>query len=119
LQINYSATLLKGDHAIKAGIDIQHVNDTRTSAAAQLYTFPSTAAYLCAKDGSNRFGYTSFTQYFGLPDLAYSTNQSGVFVQDDWRVNADLKLLYGVRYDLYGVPDGVSNALIASSQEFP
>jgi hypothetical protein len=119
LQINDSATLLKGDHAFKAGIDVQHVADTRTSAAAQLYTFPNTAAYLAARDGSNRLGYTSFTQYFGLPDLDYSTNQYGLFVQDDWRASADLKVLYGVRYDLYGVPDGVPNGPIATSQEFP
>ncbi len=55
---------------------------------------------------TNRLGYTSFTQYFGLPDLEYNTAQYGFFVQDDWRVTSDLKILYGVRYDLYGVPDG-------------
>ena len=73
---------------------------------AQLYTFPNAAAYLAARDGTNRLGYTSFTQYFGLPDLEYNTAQYGFFVQDDWRVASDLKILYGVRYDLYGVPDG-------------
>ena len=26
-----------------------------------------------------------------------------MFVQDDWRVSSDLKVLYGVRYDLYDV----------------
>ncbi len=54
-----------------------------------------------AQDGANRLGYTSFTQYFGLPDLEYNTAQYGLFVQDDWRVSSDLKVLYGVRYDLY------------------
>ena len=42
LQINDSATLLKGDHAFKAGLDVQHVADTRTlGARSQLYTFPN------------------------------------------------------------------------------
>ena len=50
------------------------------------FSFPNTAAYIAARDGVNRFGYSSFTQYFGLPNLEYSTNQFGAFVQDDWRV---------------------------------
>ena len=31
----------------------------------------------------------------------------------------DFKILYGVRYDLYGAPDGVANAPVATSREFP
>ena len=29
-----------------------------------------------------------------------------LFVQDDWRLTPDLKLLYGLRYDVYQPPDG-------------
>lgn len=119
LQVNDNITLLRGDHAYKAGIDIQHVADTRTSPAAALYTFPSTAAYLAARNGSNPLGYTSFTQYFGLPNLEYTTNQYGFFVQDDWRLSSTFKLLYGVRYDVYGVPEGIPDAPVATSREFP
>jgi hypothetical protein len=118
-QINNSTTLLRGNHGWKAGVDVQFVMDTRTAAPAQLYTFPNAAAYLAARDGTNRLGYTSFTQYFGLPDLEYSTRQYGLFIQDDWRVTSDLKVLYGVRYDLYGPPDGVADAPVATSREFP
>jgi hypothetical protein len=119
MQLNNSTTLLKGNHAIKAGLDLQWVKDTRVSPQAQLYTFPNAAAYLAARDGTNRMGYTSFTQYFGLPDLEYNTAQSGFFIQDDWRVASDLKVLYGLRYDLYAPPDGLPNAPLATSQEFP
>jgi hypothetical protein len=119
MQINNSTTWLRGDHALKAGLDLQFVADTRTAAPAALYTFATTAAYQAAVSGANPFGYQSFTQYFGLPDLEYNTAQYGFFVQDDWRVTPTLKVLYGVRYDRYGVPDGVANAPIATSQEFP
>ncbi|MCC7126930.1 MAG: TonB-dependent receptor [Acidobacteria bacterium] len=119
LQVNNNTTLLKGDHAFKAGVDLQFVADTRRSAPAALYTFPTVAAYQAARSGENRFGYTSFTQYFGLPDLEYNTAQYGVYVQDDWRVSPTLKLLYGVRYDLYGVPESDPNAPVDSSREFP
>ena len=118
LQVNDNITLMTGNHAFKAGLDLQWVADTRTNAAAQLYTFPNAAAYLAARDGINRLGYTSFTQYFGLPDLEYNTTQTGLYVQDDWRVNTDLKILYGVRYDLYGTPDADPNAPVATSREF-
>ncbi len=119
MQVNNSTTLLRGNHAFKAGFDLQWVADTRQAGAAQLYTFPNAAAYLAAQSGVNRLGYTSFTQYFGLPGLEYNTAQYGLFIQDDWRVTPDLKVLYGVRYDLYGVPDGDPNAPIATSREFP
>ena len=118
LQLNDNITLMRGNHAFKAGLDLQWVADTRTNAPAQLYTFPNAAAYLAARDGVNRLGYTSFTQYFGVPDLEYNTTQTGLFVQDDWRLGDDLKVLYGVRYDLYGTPDADPNAPIASSREF-
>ena len=118
-QMNDSVTLLRGNHAFKAGLDIQLVGDTRTAAAAALYAFPTVDAYLAAVNGTNRLGYTSFTQYFGLPDLEYDTSQYGFFVQDDWRVTPSLKVLYGVRYDVYGVPDGDPGAPIVSSREFP
>ena len=117
-QINDSLTWLRGNHSFKGGFDIQHVADTRTSTAQQLYTFPNTAAYLAAKNGSNPFGYTSFVQYFGEPNLEFSSNLYGLFVQDDWRVSDSFKVLYGIRYDLYDVPAGVANAPFAASRDF-
>ena len=119
MQVNNSTTLLKGNHALKAGLDLQWVADTRVSPQAQLYTFPTTQAYLDAKNGVNQRSYTSFTQYFGLPDLEYNTAQYGLFIQDDWRVSPDLKVLYGLRYDFYAPPDADPNAPVATSREFP
>jgi hypothetical protein len=118
LQVNNNTTWLRGNHGYKAGIDFQHVADTRTSALAQLYTFPSIDAYLAAANGTTPFGYTSFTQYFGLPNLEYSSNLWGFYVQDDWRLSDDVKLLYGVRYDVYDVPDADSNAPVETSRDY-
>jgi Carboxypeptidase regulatory-like domain len=118
LQINDNITFLKGNHSFKTGIDLQWVDDTRVAAPAQLYTFPNAAAYIAARDGVNRFGYTSFTQYFGLPGLEYNTAQYGFFVQDDWRMTPDFKILYGIRYDLYTPPDGNATAVLDTSREF-
>jgi hypothetical protein len=118
LQVNNSTTWITGDHAIKFGLDVQSIDDTRTSALAQQYTFPNVAAYQAAVSGANRFGYTTFTQYFGLPNLEYSSATYGMFVQDDWRLAPDIKLLYGVRYDVYDTPDGDPNAPVATSRDY-
>ena len=117
-QINDSLTWLKGDHSFKAGFDVQHVADTRTSTPFQLYNFATVAAYQAALNGTNRFGYNTFTQYFGEPNLDFSSNLYGMFVQDDWRVSDSVKVLYGVRYDLYDVPAPNASAPFETSRDF-
>ncbi len=117
-QLNNNLTWLFGDHAFKGGFDIQNVQDTRTSTPFQLYNFATPAAYLAARSGENRLGYVSFQQYFGEPELDFSSNLYGFFVQDDWRVNDSLKVLYGVRYDLYDVPAPSASAPFETSRDF-
>ncbi len=92
--------------------------DSRTSTPFQLYTFPNVAAYQAAANGTNRFGYNTFTQYFGEPDLEFSSNLYGVFVQDDWRLGDSFKVLYGLRYDVYDVPAPDSTAPFETSRDF-
>jgi carboxypeptidase family protein/TonB-dependent receptor-like protein len=118
MQFNNNTTYLLGDHSLKAGVDMQFVADTRRAAPAALYTFPNTDAYLAARSGANPLGYTSFTQYFGLPDLDYNSSQYGFYVQDDWRVTPVFKVLYGVRYDIFSPPDADPNAPVETSRSF-
>ena len=46
------------------------------------------------------------------------TSLFSVFVQDDWRVAPSVKVLYGVRYDLYNYPDGDPDAPFEYSRSF-
>ena len=117
-QINDSITHIRGDHAYKFGFDFQNVADTRTRTASQLYTFPNVAAYQAARSGAAPFGYTSFAQYFGETDLDYSSKLYGLFVQDDWRIAPTVKILYGVRFDLYDVPGADPGAPFEYSRDF-
>lgn len=117
-QVVDNFTYIRGDHAYKFGFSVQRVNDTRTSPQAQLYTFASVANYLAARSGANPFAYSSFAQYFGEPSLEYDTNMLALFVQDDWRLSRNLKLLYGLRYDMYGPPDANASAPVESSRDF-
>jgi hypothetical protein len=118
LQFNDNLTHIRGDHAYKFGFDVQHVADKRVRTASQSYTFPNLAAYQAAVSGANRFSYTTFSQYFGETDLDFSSNLYGLYVQDDWRLSDRVKLLYGIRYDLYDVPGATADAPFESSRDF-
>src|SRR6185503_6447467 len=45
-------------------------------------------------------------------------NVFSTFVQDDWQLRPTLKLLYGVRYDLYKYPKGLGDAPLAQTHAF-
>ncbi|HWQ00058.1 MAG TPA: TonB-dependent receptor [Vicinamibacterales bacterium] len=117
-QIVDNFTWIRGTHSLKAGIDIQVVGDARTATLVRSYTFPSIEAYLAAVSGANRRSYTRFEQTLGDPSFEMSTRLYSAFVQDDWRLTPDFKLLYGVRYDLYDWPAGVPDAPFEFSRDF-
>jgi hypothetical protein len=117
-QVIDNFTYLRARHSYKIGFDWQHIYDERTAAPQFLYTFPSISSYLSAKNGSNPFGYTTLTQLTGDLGFNMSTNLYSAFVQDDWQVAQTVKVLYGLRYDLYAYPAGDPAAPLASSQNF-
>jgi hypothetical protein len=117
-QVSNNLTHIRGDHAYKFGLDVQRVMDTRTNTASQLYTFSSIDNYLAARSGANPFAYNTFQQYFGELNLQFDSNLYGFFVQDDWRIAPTVKVLYGVRYDLYDVPDADPAAPFEASRDF-
>ena len=83
-----------------------------------LYTFPSTDAYLAAKSGQNPLGYTTLQQLFGNRAADYNSAFYGLFAQDDWQMTPQLKVLYGIRYDLFDVPSARPFAANPYSQDF-
>jgi hypothetical protein len=117
-QVIDNFTYLRARHSYKFGGDWQHIYDERTAAPQFLYTFPSVAAYLAARNGSNPFGYSALTQLTGDLGFNMTTNLYSAFVQDDWQLAPGVKVLYGLRYDLYAYPSGDPGAPLASSQSF-
>jgi hypothetical protein len=113
---NYS--YIWGAHNLKVGIDTQWIRDERGADMTALYTFPGTASYLAAKTGTNPFGYTQFQQNVGDGSLAYNQTYLSLFAQDDWRLSPQFKVLYGIRYDRFRVPEGDPAAPLAVSQSF-
>jgi len=111
-------TYLRGAHSYKVGFDWQHIYDERILAPQFVYTFPTTASYLAAKSGANPFGYTTVSQITGNLGFNMSTNVFSTFVQDDWQIKPAVKILYGVRYDLYKYPAGIADAPLTQTHEF-
>jgi Carboxypeptidase regulatory-like domain/TonB dependent receptor len=109
----------RGNHGYKFGVDFRDIRDTQTSATAATYTFPSAAAYTAALGGGAAAkGYSTYAQTFGNPAFAYTSLFTGLYLQDSWKVRPNLTINYGVRYDIYKVPDGKSDALVATSKSF-
>ena len=113
-----NVTYVKGAHSFKTGVDWQHIYDERVAAPQFLYTFPTVASYLAAKNGTNLYGYSVVSQLTGDSSFNMSTNVVSLFAQDDWQVRPSVKLLYGVRYDLYLYPSGLATAPLTQTQSF-
>jgi hypothetical protein len=117
-QVIDNLTWIRGRHSYKAGFDAQFIADDRVRGERFQYTFPNIDAYLSAKSGANPLSYTSLQQDFGDLTASYNTAFYGLFVQDDWQLNTRMKLLYGLRYDLFDVPAARSFAANSLSQDF-
>jgi carboxypeptidase family protein/TonB-dependent receptor-like protein len=117
-QVIDNFTYIRAAHNYKFGFDAQHIYDARTAAPQFLYTFPSVASYLAARNGATPLGYTSMTQITGNLDFDMATNLYSFFVQDDWQITPAIKLLYGVRYDQYRYPDGITDAPLSQTRSF-
>jgi hypothetical protein len=111
-------TILRGRHSFKAGFDVQYVDDYRKNNLFQLYTFPTVDAYLAAKSGTNPRSYSTFQQLVGDPEVSYDSTFVSLFVQDDLRVSPRFKVLFGIRYDLFKIPDARPFAANPLSNEF-
>lgn len=111
-------TLTRGEHTIKFGGSVSRIYDFRRSGIFSRFTFPSINAYIAARNGTNPRGYTSYTASFGNPEFEYKSFFYNLFAQDDWKVTQKLKVNYGLRYDLYKIPEADETSPFAASREF-
>jgi len=117
-QFQNNVTWSFGNHAVKVGGGLNRIDDERKSNVFARYTFPNLAAYLNARNGTAPRGYTNYIEAFGTPEIKYKSTFYNFFAQDDWKATRKLKINYGVRYDLYDIPDARSDSLFVASQKF-
>ena len=113
---NFSLTL--NTHALKFGVNIRSIRDTQVQATSANYTFPTVAAYLAAKAGTNTKGYSTFAQTVGEPSISYNSLFTSLYGQDSWKPRPNITLTYGVRYDLYRPPEANSSSPFGYSKSF-
>lgn len=117
-QLLDNMTVTNGGHTMKFGGGFNRIRSAQQTGLFARYTFPSIAAYNAARTGSNPRSYTNYTETLGNPRLDYGSVFYQAFAQDDWKVTPRLKVNYGVRYDLYDIPDADPSAPLAFSQHF-
>jgi hypothetical protein len=117
-QVVDNFTIVRGKHSYKTGFDWQHIYDERTAAPQFLYTFPTVDAYNAARSGSNQYSYATVQQLTGDRSFKMATNIVSLFAQDDWQLTSAIKMLYGMRYDLYLFPEGLASAPLTQTQSF-
>ncbi len=111
-------TVTQGNHTVKFGGSASRIYDFRKSGIFSRYTFPSIAAYTAARNGTDPLSYTSYVAAFGNPVFEYKSMFYNAFIQDDWKATQKLKINYGLRYDLYKVPQANASSLFSASQNF-
>lgn len=109
---------VKGSHSLKFGTDLRWLLDDNTQATFSRYTFPSIALYLDAKAGRNLKTYSSFAQQIGDSRRTYSSAFVGLYAQDSWAATPRLNVTYGLRYDLYNIPDADQTSPLELSRHF-
>jgi hypothetical protein len=93
IQIQDTLSLACGSHLIKAGFDAQLVrsNFNNLFASSGQYSFATVDDFLANRP-------SRFIQRFDAESRA-ANNVSGLFVQDEWKVKANLTLSSGFRWD--------------------
>jgi hypothetical protein len=105
-------------HALKAGFSTRWIRDTQVQATGALYAFPTIASYLAAASGANPLAYVLYGQTLGNPSLGYNSLFNGFFLQDHWKPARNLTIVYGLRYDIYKMPDANKDSPFQFSQHF-
>ena len=124
-----SVTLVRGIHTMKFGADINNVQDKLANLFTEsgAYTFGNIQNWITdfatATDGNPATvtrNYTSFVQGFGPLEFVFKTRDYNFFYQHDVRLDANVTLNFGMRYEYQQKPDPqIPNPALPLTQSFP
>ncbi len=133
-----NVTFIHGAHTIKGGFTLAKLINRQRIVSFNRYTFNQTTAtttdpttglpvvtttdavsnYLLAKNGTDKYAYTSFDSQTDSTGLGYASQSLGFYAQDQWQLAPRLLVIYGGRYDRFQSPNANPNAPFISSRKF-
>ncbi len=115
LQFNDQLTMTRGRHTFKVGADMRWLSWYDLGWAIQNGTYTFNGQYSTNPFADYLLGLPSYSQVAlrGEGKYSYTLKQAehSFYAQDDWKVNPQLTLNYGLRYELVQFPLEVDNAL--------
>jgi hypothetical protein len=90
-QFQDNLTRTNGAHVVKFGGGLSLYSQAIRSDISSTYTFPSIAAYIAARNGTNPRSYTAYSETFGELEFNYKATFWNFFAQDDWKLTRRLK----------------------------
>ncbi len=131
-QISDTVEWVRGKHTFKFGEDVLHTNDRISNLYNQYggFTYSGNTPlgnyladlYLSQNPVAGKVAqnYTSFNQGVGAAGLEFTTNDYGLFAQDEWKVSPRLSLTMGLRWDYEQFPDQqLANPAISQTASLP
>ncbi len=114
----------RGTHAVRTGFRVRSLREANRSTENfnGQYTFDSIAAYQVTAQGmaanlsaaqirAQGGGASQFDLTTGQPSARLTTEDIGLFAEDDWRLTPNLRLSYGLRFESQtAVPDHIDPA---------
>lgn len=112
-QIADTVNVVRGHHSFKFGGDYIHTYDLVNNlfSGFGVYNYSSLASYFTdfylsqtAATAGGAKNWSSYSQGFGLPGVAFTTGDFGFFGEDSWKLSQRLSVTLGLRYDYEKLP---------------